>query len=231
MAKHPTSSRVHRETEAEDAFVARVVEYSEWARRNSRLVTTVAVILFVAIAAFLYWRNWQAGLESSATERLTEVQQTVASGNTALALQDLESFLETFSGTSAAGQARLLLAELYLDEGRYREALQAVGPLSGDLDDPLGPSGAFLEAAAYEGMDQPSEAERIYLSIADGADMDFHVRRALSDAARIRMELGRPGEAADLFRRLLALTEEGDPERGEYEMRLAEAETLAGRAG
>lgn len=227
MVKHPTSSRVHRETEAEDAFVARVVEYTEWARRNSRIVTTAAVVIVLLVAGFLYWRSYRAGMEERAAQRLTEIQQTVGSGNTALAMQDLESYLETFSGTSSARQARLLLGELYLDSERYREALSAVEPVAQDLGDPLGPSAAFLRAAALEAMEQPGRAEQVYLSIADAAEMDFYVRRAIADAARIRVDLGRPGEAADLYRRLLAMTGEDDPERGEYEMRLAEVETLA----
>ena len=227
MVKHPTSSRVHREAEVEDAFVARVVEYSEWARRNTRIVIIAAVLLFIAVAALLYWRNYQQQMDASATSQLTEIQQTVASGNTALAVQDLEAYLANFSGTDAAGEARLMLAQIYLDEGRYREALETVEPIAGDLDGPMGTAAAFLRAGAHEGLDQHGQAEQVYLSIADGAPMEFQQQRALSDAARIRMDQGNASGAAELYRRLVSAVGEDHPERGLFEMRLAEAETAA----
>ncbi|HUH14014.1 MAG TPA: tetratricopeptide repeat protein [Longimicrobiales bacterium] len=227
MVKHPTSKRVHGDAEVEDAFVARVVEYSEWARRNTRIVTAAAVVLFIAVAAVLFWRNHQERLNTRAASRLTEIQQTVASGNTALAQQDLEGYLDTFSGTDPAGEARILLAQLYVDDGRFREALEAVEPLARDLDDPMGTPAAFLRAAAYEGMDQAGQAEQAYLSIADDAPLEFQQQRALAEAARIRMDQGNPGGAAEIYRRLVEALDEGHPERGIYQMRLAEAETAA----
>lgn len=227
MVKHPTSSRVHRETEVEDAFVARVVEYSEWARRNTRIVTIAAIVLFIAVAALLYWRNYQQQMDARAISQLNEIQQTVGSGNTALAVQDLEAYLADFSSTDAAAEARLMLAQIYLSEGRYREALETVERLARDLDDPMGAPAAFLRATAHEGLDQAGQAEQVYLSIAEDAPMAFQQQRALGEAARIRMAQANPEGAVELYRRLVASLEEGHPERGLWEMRLAEAETIA----
>lgn len=227
MAKHPTSRRVHRDAETEDAFVARVVEYTEWARRHSRAVTVGAVVLVLLLAGFLYYQNYQTSLRNRAISRLTEIQQTAASGNAALAIRDLEGFLDSFGGTTAAGEARLMLAQLYLEGGRHQEAAEVVSPLAEDLDEPLGVSAAFLRAAAHEESDRGPDAERVYLRIAEGTDLAFQRERALSHAARIRMAAGNPAGAAELYRRLLDSVEEDDPQRGLYEMRLAEATAAA----
>lgn len=226
MAKHPGSRRVHQDAETEDAFIARMVEYGEWARRHSRAVTIGGILLLVVLAAGLYYVNHRASLESTATARLTELRQTVQSGNTALAIQDLESFLATFPGTDAADEARVLLGEVYLREGRYQEAIRAVEPMADDPGEPLGAAAAFLLAAAHEQADEPQRAESVYLEIADEAAMPHQRRRAMADAARIRMQADDPAGAAQLYGRLVQDLEEGDPQRALYEMRRAEAEAM-----
>lgn len=229
MAKHPTSSKVHREDKGpDDAFVSTIQRSYAWGRENSRVLTVVfAVVLLVAIAAF-WFVSQQRQLEVQATARLTEVQQSVASGNAQLAIRDLQSYLDRFGGTETANQARLVLASILIEEERIQEAIDALGKLPDKLDTPFGLAAARLEAAAYEEMGDIDQAVAAHLRIADSARFPYERREALADAARIHMQNGAPDRAADLYQRIVGMFDEDEPGRGYYEIWLAEAQAAAG---
>ena len=84
---------------------------------------------------------------------------------------------------------------------------------------------AALLAASLEEDGQWSEAEEIYLRIADRSDLDFQIRDALSAAARIRKDQGDVDGAITLYEQLLEDLEETDPQRGQYEMRITEMQS------
>lgn len=234
MAKHPTSSRVHREDPhgPDDTFVTGIRNTYEWGRQNSRLLSVVLVVIAIGAAVGVWYVSQQRQLESEAAARLTQVQQSVASGNAQLAIRDLEAYLGQFGSTRAADQARLVLAAIYIDQDRVQDAVRALGDLPNDLDKPFGLPAARLHAAAHEEAGNHDEAARTYLRIADRARFDYERREALADAARIRMQNGEPDIAASLYQRVLNLLEEDEPEHGYYQIWLAEAQAEArqGRA-
>ncbi len=225
MARHPTARRVHHSGAADpdDAFIAQLLELTAWAKAHARLLTIAAVALVLGTVVGLYYRNHQAQLHMMAETQLAGVRQTVASGNGALAIKDLEEFLARFDGTRAADEARVLLAQSYLAEGRPQQALTAAEPLARSLGTGMGTTAAMLQAAAYEAAGQPDRAEALYLRIAEEARFDYERQDALDAAARIRMEAGDAAGAAELYERLAQLTPDGSPQRGIVELRLAEA--------
>lgn len=231
MAKHPTSRKTHRTSDEDDAFVARLIQYGEWAKRHSRIVITGAVIVLLLIAGLLYYRNYQVSMREQAETALADIQQTAASGNRALAMRDLESFVEAYSGTPAGGEGRLLLGELYLAEAQYVEAADAVDDLAEDLDEPLGTPAAFMLGAALEGADRPDDAEDVYLRIGEDAPMEYQQVSGLADAARVRLGRGDAAGAAELYEQVLARVGEDSPRAGEYRMRLAEARAASEQSG
>jgi predicted negative regulator of RcsB-dependent stress response len=228
MAKHPTSSRVHREDQVpDDAFVSGVKRVVTWSRTNSRLLTIAGVVVAAAVIVTLYVLSSQRQIEAQATARLGQVQQSVASGNVQLAIRDLQSYLASFGDADAAAPARLILAELLIRQDRADEAVQALGDLPEDLDGPTGLAAARLEAAAYEELGQADQAVDLYTRIADRARFDFQRREALADAARVRFQNGDPDGAARLYQRVLDSFEDQEAGRGYYEMWLAEARAQA----
>jgi predicted negative regulator of RcsB-dependent stress response len=233
MAKHPTSSRVHRDDSGpDDAFVSTIKRSYSWGKENSRVVVGVlAVILVAGVAAFWYYTQ-QRQLETQAAARLTQVQQSVASGNAQLAVRDLQTYLDRFGSTRTADQARLVLASILLEQDRVQDALEALGSLPDDLRTPFGLPAARLQAAAHEEAGNIDEAVSTYLRISDRARFGFERREALADAARIRLQNGEPGRAADLYDQLVGMYPQDDPEHGYYQIWLAEAQAQAreGRA-
>lgn len=227
MARHPIAHRVPQSDTPDDVFIARLLELAAWARTHTRALTIGIVALVGAILIAAYVRNFQATARAAAETRFVAVQQTVASGNTALAIRDLEAFLATHGRTHVADEARILLAQSYLAEGQPQKAIEAIDKLAGSIGKGLGTTAALLKAAALEVDGRTDEAEALYLRIADDARYNYERMEALEAAARIRMDRGDAAGASQLYDRLVSLAADGSADKAIYQMRLAEAKARA----
>jgi predicted negative regulator of RcsB-dependent stress response len=224
MARHPTARRVRRaDPTSDDVFVERVLETSAWAKENTRLLVIGTVVLVVALLGILYYRSYTRASRSAASVQLTQIRQTSQSGNEALAIRDLETFLTTYGGTPSADEARLLLGQAYLDSDQAQKAVDVVIDEANDLDAPMGVQAAFLLASSYEALAKMEDAERTYLRIAGDAPFDYQKVRGLDAAARLKAERGDNAGAVQIYDRVLGLLPEGDQDRQVFEMRRAES--------
>jgi tetratricopeptide (TPR) repeat protein len=232
MARHPTAGRLHRPPppDQEDQFIARVLEFSAWARKHARVIIAAGVAVAVLGIGAIYYATHRSATRQQAEFRLAEIRQTAAMGNPALAARDLETFLAQFGGTPAGQEGRVLLGQILLHTGEPARVPAVVEPLARKLDSPLGPQAAFLLAAAHEETGNHQEAEAVYLRIADRARLGVFRREALDDAARLRLERGEAAGAVELYRRLLEIAPADSPDRPFYELRLGEAQARAGGA-
>ena len=231
MPKHPAARRVHRTDTDEDVFVSGVLESSVWAKRHGRSVLIGAVALILIVAGAVYWRNYRADLRDRATVELTPVRQTVIEGNRQLAIRDLTAFIDKYGSTPSADEARLLLAQVYVEEGRAQDAVGVLEPVAGDPGGASGATAALLLGAAHEAGNQTDKAERIYLQVADKARFGFEKREGLERAAGIRIQKGNTAAAAELYDRAMKTLPEDSPERSVYLMRIAEINAAAARSG
>jgi predicted negative regulator of RcsB-dependent stress response len=224
MSKHPGSrkTRPQSASEPDDVFVARVLHLGKWAEANQQLLTVLIVVAAILMAGLVYYRNYRSSLNVQAAQQLELVYQTASIQDTEGAVNELTTFLERFSGTAYEGEARLVLGEIYLRDGRSEQALAVLEPLGSSPRRPIELQGASLLAAAYEQVGRQQEAEEIYLTIASRSDLDFQVRNALAAAARIRSDRGDVAGAIQLFEQAIEGLEEDSPQRGLYEMRIAE---------
>lgn len=227
MTRHPAARRIHQQESSDDALTAKLLQLILWAKRNLRVLTTAAVVIVLATMATTYSLNMREARSAEAVLQLNEVRQTALSGNHALALRDLESFIARFSGTASADEARLLLAQIALESGEAANAIEVLQPVARKSDTPLGTSAAFLLAAAYEQNGDATQAETTYLRIADQARLGYQRREALEQAARIQEAQGDAAKAVELYQRLVSETQENTPERSIAELRLAEATARA----
>lgn len=218
--KHPRAGRVHRQTHDEDVFVASVMESSVWAKTHGRTLVIGGVILFVLLAAGIYYRNYRADLNERAAAELNQVRQTVLSGNKQLAVTDLKSYVNKYGKTASADEARTMLAQLYLSLNQPQEAVKAIEPMADNVA--KAPSAAFLLAGAYEALNQADKAEQTYLRIADKARFSFEKREALERAANLRIAKGNTAGAIELYNQAKETLPEDSPDRGVYEMRIHE---------
>lgn len=230
MAKrHPGQRRLTQQKveDEDDIFIAKVLETGTWAKSHQQLLTIAAVIAVVAVASFLYYRNYQKGLVAQAGAQLEQVHQSVALADTEGAKSQLKLFLDRFGGTPYEGEARMLLGQLYLEGGDPQQAQAVLQPMGASPRTPLELQAAELLARSYEQENRWQDAEDLYVRIADRSDLDFQVRGALADAARLRASHGDTKGAAELYQRILDSMDKNAPGRGVYEMRLAELNATA----
>lgn len=226
MAKrHPGARRTQQASgqhDPDDVFISKVLHIGKWAESNQQLLTVLLVVAAIFVAGLVYYRNYRASLNVQAAQQLEAVYQTVSLQDSEGAINELTTFLERFSGTAYEGEARLLLGDLYLRDGRSEQALAVLEPLGSSPRDPVEIQGASLLASAYEQVGRTNEAEELYLAVADRSDLDFQVRNALAAAARLRRDRGDAQGAIQLYERALEGLAEEAPDRGLYEMRIAE---------
>lgn len=206
----------------EDVFIARILEIGNWFKFHQQAVTVGLVVLVVAVASLVYYRSYSGSLTEQASNQLEEIHQSVALGDTRGAQNALVLFLDRFGTTAYAGEARMLLGELYLAGNEAEQALAVLEPMAESPREPLELQAAALLGAAYEQEGRWADAEATYLRIADRSELDFQVRDALAAAARIRAAQGNAEGAAELYRRILDGLDENAPDRGTWEMRIAE---------
>jgi hypothetical protein len=228
--RHPGQRRVSSDAveHDDDIFIAKILETGNWLKTHQQAVTIGLVVVVVAVASAIYYRNYQAALANQAANQLEEIHQSVALGDREGAKNALAVFLDRFDGTAYDGEARMLLGELYLSTNDAQQALAVLEPLSASPREPLELQAASLLGAAYEQEGRWADAEATYLRIADRSDLDFQVRDALAAAARVRAGQGNTEGAAQLYQRILDGMDANAQDRGLYEMRLAEMKAKNG---
>ena len=222
--RHPGAGRVRRDQnqEAEDAFGARVLDFSNWAQGNQQLLTVLGVVVAILIAGGLYFQNYRSQLNTQAAQQLEAIYQSISIQDTEGAKIDLATFLDRFGGTAYEPEARLVLGELYLGSDDAQQALAVLEPIGASPNAPVEFQAAALLAAAYEQEERWSDAENVYLRIADRSELSFQVRDARASAARIRADQGDQAGAIELYEAVLSDLDENAPERGLYQMRIEE---------
>lgn len=220
------TKNTHR-ADSDDVVMARAIQLSQWARRNARIVIGVTAVALAALLGYLFYQYQKREAAEKAAIAYAQVEQTALSGNATLAQRDLESFVRRYDGTVEADQGRLLLAKVHLDAGKPKEAVAVLQDLDAGVETPVGAQGAMLLGTAQNQAGDRAAAVASYLRVADGAKLEYQREEALTAAALARQEAGDFAGAAELFRRLVSMAEEGSFQRTVYEMRLAEAEGRA----
>ena len=223
--QHPAARRTPQTPhDQDDAFVAGVIDFSEWTRTHRQALTLIGVAVALLSTGTAYYVNFQRSLRVEAVNRLESIHQTIAISATEDAKAQLSTFLDLFDGTDQAREAVILLGRLHLESGDAPVAISVLERADLGFRDPIGIQGNFLLARAYELQGRWPEAEDMYLEVADRAEFDFQIREALSSAARARRRQQDAAGAAELYARILETLEDDDPERSLYELRLAEVQ-------
>ena len=230
MAAQPAASRKKPSAYAgsDDAFTARAIEFTDWARKNIRMIIGVVVALTLLVGGLIYYRMYKSAREERAAVEFANVEQTAASGNLPLATRDLQAYVRRYEGSSYGDEATLALAQVYLSQDSAAKAVEVLAGATDRIDDSVvGPQMALLLGAAQQGAGNVDAAIQSYLAVADEAELEMYQVQGLQNAAILRAEKGDFAGAAELYRRLVELQEEGSMDRQLYEMRLAEAEARA----
>ncbi len=221
--KHPSSRRKPQTPhEQDDAFVAGIIDFSEWSRTHRQALTLIGIVVMVLLASGIYYLRFQQTLVTQAVNRLEDIHRTISISAFEDAKTQLSTFLDQFGGTDQAREAVILLGRLHLEAGDAAVAINVLERADLGFRDPIGVQANSLLARAYENQGRWPDAEATFLEVADRAEFDFERRRALDSAARARRRQQDHEGAAELYERILETFEENDPAKGVYELRLAE---------
>lgn len=207
---------------ADDAFSARVLEFVAWTRRNSQVAIIGGIAIVLLIGGTIYYLNQRSQQFGEAATQLEMVQQVAMTSPVPEAVSELESYLVRFGGTPYGIEARLLLAELHLDDENPEAAIEALLETAPSYGNSLELQATSLLAAAYEEAERWDDAEQIYLELMERGEFTFQRREAGEGLARVLLAQGDSAAAAEAFRDLIALEEPDSPLRTYFEMRLAE---------
>ena len=171
-----------------------------WIKGHRQLAGGIAAVLVVG-AGLLWWNAISKHrTEAVASERLAQARMAVESRNYQLAASELSQVVENYSGTYAADEAQVLLAEVRLSQGQNQQAI--------DLLKRFAPSaGAHFQAQAYsllgaghENAGQFKEAAEAYEAGAQAAEYPFLKAQNLSDAGRAWTAAGDTAKALTAYR-------------------------------
>ncbi len=216
------AKRSRKRDHADDAFIAKILELTHWSQAHRQILVLVGVLAVIAVGAGLYYRSYEKSLDQEAAQSMEQIQQSMALSDLQGAKTKLVTFIQRFAGTPYAGEARLLLGQIYLEANQPQQAEAVLKPIGAAPSAPIDFQAAALLGAAYEQEKRWKDAEQVYLRIADNAKLDFEIRQALADAARIRAQEGNKSGAVALYKRILASLDPTSPDRSLYQMRIEE---------
>ena len=217
----PSESSTPRGT-ADDAFTARILEFVAWARHRAQVVVVASVLVVVLVVGGIVWYQQRSERLDQAAQELEMVQQAAVFMEPAEAQAQIHEYLERFDGTPYAIEARLILAELYLEEGDPGEAIQVLQAVAPGFRSPLAVQATFLLAVAFEEAEAWSDAADTYQELQNRAQFTFQQREATEGLARVHLAISDRPAAILAYETLLAELDEDHPQRARYEMRLAE---------
>src|SRR5213076_1294625 len=147
------------------------------------------------------WNLWTTRTaERAAGARLEQARLAVDSKNFRLAASELSQLVANYSGTHAAQQATILLAQVHLGQGQNQLAIDVLKRFGPDAERAYRAQAYGLLGAAYENVAHPKEAAEAYGRAAEAARFPFLRAQFLSDAGRAWLAGGDTTHALAVYR-------------------------------
>jgi predicted negative regulator of RcsB-dependent stress response len=228
MAKRMAREKRPEHIDTEDHVTERVLEAAAWAETHRRAAIGGGIALVLVVAAAFYYQDYRNKLVERASVRLQEIQISSQSADVEAIRSELRIFIDQYSSTAYASQARVALGDLELRRDSLGLAIQALEPVA-DLgtSNPLAFTAMKMIAAAYEQGGETDQAIQWYERVSSGAQFDYQRHFGMAEQARLHTVAGRYADAANLYEQLVA--EAGEDPAGQvvYGVRLGEVRTLA----
>ena len=192
-----------------------------WIRSHKQVATYLAVALVVALGLFAWSFLTAKTAERSAGRQIAQARLALDSKNYPLAASVLSQVVENFSGTHAAQEASILLAQARLAQGQTQQAIDVLQRSAPKADKYFRAQSYALLGAAYENALRPKEAATAYETAAAAALYPFLRAQFLSDAGRAWLAVGDTAKALAVYRTIAAKLD-STTAAGEAKVRLGE---------
>lgn len=190
----------------------------DWVRAYTRQLGIGAIVVAAVVAGTWVVSRSNATKAASASRALSEAQRSVASGNLPLAAADLQKLVQRYGSTRAGTQARLLLAQVYFQQGKVDDGLKVLDEVSSA--GPLQASLHGLRAAGLEQGGKSVEAAAEYLAASKASELPSERESYKSDAARAYLTAGKKDEALRIWQAIA--DDQASPLNGEARLRVGE---------
>ncbi len=220
MAPKPTTTTTETATARAAVASDRGRDFMDWFQINSRYIGIGAAVVAVAAAGYWFYLRSQQIKTVNAERSLMQAEQSLQSGNAALATSDLQRVVTRYKGTSAGTEAAMLLAQTDYNAGKYQDGVKVLEEVSGKT----GGSEASLQSLIGDGYSQlgkTADAAKAYERAADAAEFDTERAYYRAKAARSYASAGNVNEAKRIWSQL-ATDEKAQAVAAEARVRLAE---------
>src|SRR5690242_2242931 len=203
------------------------LDLMEWVHVNSRLLAGAAGIVAVAAAGYWFYIRSQQIKTINADRSLMQAEQSLQSGNTALASSDLQRVVTRYKGTGAGTEAALLLAQTDYNGGKYQDGIKVLQEVSGKA----GGSEAMVLSLIGDGYAQMGKNVDSAKSYEKAADASIYQNEKAYYRAKAARSYAAAGSVADARRLWTQLSTDTKSQAVAAEARVRLAELDAKRAG
>jgi tetratricopeptide (TPR) repeat protein len=181
-------------------FLERVLE---WTKAHKQATTWVSAAVVVGAVLFVWTLSSTRRSEVIAGRQLQAARYAFENQNLPLASSELARIIENYSGTNAAAEGRLLLAQVRLLQGQAQQAVELLRDFAPGAGAAFRAQAYGLLGAAYENLGRPRDAAEAYQTGSERARMDFLKAQMLSDAGRAWTAAGDTAKAIAAYRRIV----------------------------
>ena len=204
MATQVTQAGVPTQVEP---LLERVVR---WTKAHQKLTSWIGGAILVGAVLFVWTASSTRRSETIASRQLQGARYAFDNQNLPLAASELARIVENYSGTNAASEARLVLAQVRLLQGQPQQAVDLLRDFAPGAGAGFRAQAYGLLGAAHENLGRAREAAEAYQTGSERARMDFLKAQMLSDAGRAWVAAGDTAKAIAAYRRIVdELPEEG----------------------
>ena len=175
----------------------------EWVKAHRQLSSWIGAILVVGAGLFAWNLSAQRRSEEIASRELQGARFAFENQNLPLAASELAKVVENYSGTNAAEEARLLLANVRLLQGQPQQAVAVMKDYAPGAGRAYRAQAFGLLGGAYENMGRFREAGGAYEDGSAAARLDFMKAQLLADAGRAWTTAGDTAKAVAAYQRIL----------------------------
>ncbi|SRR5258705_507194 len=174
-----------------------------WTRAHRQATNWIAAVVIVGAGLFVWTASSTRRSEAIAGRQLQGARYAFDNQNLPLAASELARIIENYSGTRAAAEGRLLLAQVRLLQGQPQQAVELMRDFAPSAGAAFRAQAYGLLGAAYENLGRAREAAEAYQNGAERARMDFLKAQMLSDAGRAWAAAGDTSKAIAAYRRIV----------------------------
>lgn len=174
-----------------------------WISSHRQLSSWAAAILIIAAGLFVWKLVTDRRSEEAAGRELQGARFAFENQNLPLAASELARIVENYSGTNAAEEGRLLLANVRMLQGQPQQAIEVMRSYAPGAGRAFRAQAYGLLGAAYENTGRFRDAAEAYENGAEAGRLDFQKAQLLSDAGRAWTSAADTAKAIAAYKRII----------------------------